>query len=209
MASFGETQGQWKMPVYWVSRDHFGWVAQLELKALSRISNYGQHHIEELLSPQNGFKHKPVINQIELHPFLGRQKLTEYCQQQKIVVEAYSPLTRGKLLNDDKLVKMAAKHNKTPAQILVRWCVDKGYVVIPKSVKKERILENAGVWNWKLTPEDLEEMATWDADHKIGNSFWSREMTLVHRFPTDLYFFFLSVFVSMGSDCLGMMRDLG
>ncbi|KAG9306700.1 hypothetical protein G9A89_004247 [Geosiphon pyriformis] len=124
------------------------------------VSNYGVHHLKELLSSKP--KIKPAVNQIEIHPWLNREDLVAFCKDEGIVIEAYSPLTKGKKLNDLKLGELAKKYNKSPAQILIRWSLQRGYVVLPKSTKKERIIENANVYDFRIVEEDIEIMNQWD-----------------------------------------------
>ncbi|KAJ3106503.1 hypothetical protein HDU96_008211 [Phlyctochytrium bullatum] len=125
------------------------------------VSNYGVHHLEELA------KHStitPAVNQIELHPYLQQREIVEYCRQKGIVVEAYCPLTRGKKLDDPRLLAIAKRHNKTAAQVLVRWGIDKGYVTLPKSANFQRLRDNADVFDFSLTKEDLEAMDKFEED---------------------------------------------
>lgn len=119
------------------------------------ISNYGIAHIQELLS-WDGLKIKPSVNQIELHPWLQRTELVEFGRKHGIAAEAYSPLTRGQKLKDPQLAALAEKYNKTPAQILVRWSVQKGFITLPKSVHRDRIIENYSVWDFEITQSDLD-----------------------------------------------------
>eukprot|EP00475_Leptophrys_vorax_P019511 TRINITY_DN2670_c0_g1_i1.p1 TRINITY_DN2670_c0_g1~~TRINITY_DN2670_c0_g1_i1.p1 ORF type:complete len:306 (+),score=91.22 TRINITY_DN2670_c0_g1_i1:54-920(+) len=122
------------------------------------VSNYGKHHMEEILSKCSV---RPVVNQIELSPYTQRKELVEYCVQNGVILEAYSPLTKGHKLKDAKLVEAAKRLSVTPAQLLIRWCIQKGFVVLPKSVKPDRIAENADV-SFTI-PEDLmTEMESWD-----------------------------------------------
>jgi len=130
------------------------------------VSNYMVHHLEEL---KNSLV-KPAVNQIELHPFLHPVDVTEYCAAHGIVVEAYSPLARGRKLKDPTVAGIAAKHGKTPAQVLIRWGLQHGFVEIPKSVRPERIRENADVFDFTLNATQMKALAalnqglhvTWD-----------------------------------------------
>ena len=103
------------------------------------VSNYGIHHLEELLA---NCRTPPAVNQIEVNPYITRSELCAYCAEKCIVVEAYSPLTRGQKLGDKKLLAIAKAYGLTGAQLLIQWCLQRGYVVIPKSVKPARIEEN-------------------------------------------------------------------
>lgn len=116
------------------------------------VSNFTVRHLDELLASA---KVVPAVNQVELHPFLYQQELIAHCERHRIALEAYSPLTRGERLGDPTVVAIAQKHGKTAAQILVRWCVEKNLIPLPKSEKKERIIENAQVFDFALTKEEL------------------------------------------------------
>ncbi|TGK06463.1 aldo/keto reductase [Leptospira fletcheri] len=127
------------------------------------VSNYTVPHLEEILSHAEIV---PAINQVEFHPFLNQTELSRKCSEHGIVLEAYSPLAHGKRISDPKLLRLAEKYRKTPAQILIRWAIDKGFVVIPKSVRKERIRENSEVFDFALSSEDLAEMETWNENFR-------------------------------------------
>ena len=118
------------------------------------VSNYMKRHLVELLM---NCRIKPAVNQIELSPFnfLHREDVIQFCRKNEIHIEAYSPLTKGLKLNDPRLIRMAHRYYKTPAQLLLRWAMQEGFTVIPKSVKKERLLENARIFDFNLSPEDM------------------------------------------------------
>ncbi|MDH4222862.1 MAG: aldo/keto reductase [candidate division Zixibacteria bacterium] len=116
------------------------------------VSNYMIQHLQELLKNSAT---APAVNQVEFSPYLYLKDLLDFCNSQKIQLESYSPLTKGHKLNDPKLKSSASKYCRTPAQILIRWALQKGVVVIPKSSKKERIKENAEVFDFSITPEDM------------------------------------------------------
>ena len=119
------------------------------------VSNYMIRHLEELLAV---CKIKPAVNQIELSPYnylLSRKSVVDFCQENEIQVESYSPLTKGQRLRDPKLLRIAERYGKSPAQILIRWTLQHEIVVIPKSVKKERIIENANVFDFEILEEDM------------------------------------------------------
>lgn len=123
------------------------------------VSNYGIKHLEELLKI---ISIVPVINQIEINPYITREELVSYCNQKNIVLQAYSPLTKGLKLNDPKLITIAQRYNKTTAQLMIRWCLQKQYVVIPKSSHKERIIENANVFDFDITNDDMNLLDNFD-----------------------------------------------
>lgn len=116
------------------------------------VSNYSQSQLQELLRDANV---PPVVNQIEFNPFAYEKDLLVYCQSNDIAVEAYSPLTRGVRLDDDTMGKIAMQHTKTPAQVMLRWALQKNVIIIPKSSNKDRIQENADVFDFELSEEEI------------------------------------------------------
>ncbi len=125
------------------------------------VSNYTIRHLEEL---KNYAKDMPVINQVELHVFLQQPELIDYCREHGITVEAYSPLAHGTPMDNEGVSAIAKKHSKTYAQIMVRWCLQKDLVVIPKSATPDRIRENIDVFSFELDGEDMERLAGLDKD---------------------------------------------
>ncbi|KAF1968032.1 Aldo/keto reductase [Bimuria novae-zelandiae CBS 107.79] len=130
------------------------------------VSNYGVHHLEELetyiqsIDEKEG-KHKGgvlSVNQIELHPWLARKDIVDWCKKRGIILEAYSPIVRAKKAEDLLLLRLAKKHNKTTSQVLLRWSLQKGFVPLPKSVTKHRIEENAQIYDFELSDEDMESL---------------------------------------------------
>ncbi|MHA1409025.1 MAG: aldo/keto reductase [Candidatus Odinarchaeia archaeon] len=116
------------------------------------VSNYS---ISDLIETMENSTIVPMVNQVEFNPYNYQEKLLKFCQKNNIQLEAYSPLTKGTKLNDPKLVKIASKYSKTPAQILIRWCLQKKVVVIPKSSRPEKIYENSHVFDFEITNEDM------------------------------------------------------
>jgi diketogulonate reductase-like aldo/keto reductase len=116
------------------------------------VSNYMVRHLEELLG---ACKIAPAVNQVELSPFLHPQDLVQFCAAEGIVLEAYSPLTRGKRLGHPAVTAVAKKVGRTPAQVLIRWALQHGFVVLPKSVTRARIVENASVFDFALGADDM------------------------------------------------------
>ena len=121
------------------------------------VSNYMVHHLEELLAVAEVV---PAVNQIEVSPFLQQRGVRSFCDEHGITVEAYSPLTKGRRLEDPAIVAAAHRVGKSPAQVLLRWSVQHDMVVLPKSVRPERIVENAEIFDFVLPDE---EMARLDA----------------------------------------------
>ena len=129
------------------------------------VSNYAIHHLEELLASATV---PPAVNQIELHPFLAQRELRAFCAANGIVVEAYAPLVKARRMDHPVLQRVAAKHGATPAQVLVRWALQSGLVVIPKSVRPERIRENAGVYGFALDGEDVAALDGLDEGYRTS-----------------------------------------
>ena len=122
-------------------------------KALSiGVSNFTIRHLSELLEKSEA---TPAVNQVEFHPYLYQRELLDFCSRRKILLEAYSPLTSGERLNDPKLVGVGRKYRKSTAQILIRWGIQHGLAVIPKSANPERISENAQVFDFEISAEDM------------------------------------------------------
>lgn len=136
------------------------WRALEEIHAEKRaraigVSNYLVRHLEELIPRAS---HLPDVNQIELSPFLQRTDTVALCAQHGIVVEAYSPLTRGKRLAHPVIRAIATELGRSPAQVLLRWGIQHGFVVLPKSVREERIAENGNVFDFSLSADQLRRL---------------------------------------------------
>jgi diketogulonate reductase-like aldo/keto reductase len=124
------------------------------------VSNFTIAHLSELLAESETV---PAVNQVEFHPYLYQQDLLAFCRAKGIVVEAYSPLTHGERLKDPKLVAIAKKYEtKSTAQILIRWVLQHGLVVIPKSSNRRRILENADVFDFEISRDDMRLLDSFD-----------------------------------------------
>ena len=147
------------------------WKALVRLREEGRaksigVSNFNADHLERIVG-ETGVT--PAVNQIELHPKFQQRALREVHGRLGIVTESWSPLGRGKLLDDSALAAIAAKHGKTPAQVVIRWHLDEGLVVIPKTVSPERLRENIAVWDFALDAEDRARIRTLDsADGRTG-----------------------------------------
>ncbi|KAF8936469.1 hypothetical protein BGZ47_009483 [Haplosporangium gracile] len=138
------------------------WKAMEKLHAEGKVksigvSNYGVNHLKELLE-DSGATIRPAVNQIEVHPWLTRTDIASFCKAHNIAVESYSPLVQAHKLQDPTLVKIASAHSKTPAQVLIRWNLQRGNIVIPKSSKKQRIVENADVFGFELSEDEVEKL---------------------------------------------------
>lgn len=120
------------------------------------VSNYTIRHLDELLKKS---KVIPAVNQVEFHPFLYQIELLEYCKSKGIALEAYSPLTHARELEDSSITEIAKKYGKSNAQIMIRWSLQLGNIVIPKAAQKEHIKENFGVFDFVLKEEDIETLS--------------------------------------------------
>lgn len=129
------------------------------------VSNFKIHHLKDLLSHA---AEKPVINQVELHPLLSQVELRDFCQQNDIKVEAWSPLSRGRFLDEPILGKIAAQHGKTPAQVILRWHLQNQIIPIPKSVTPTRLKENADIFDFQLSQKDMDEINELNKDQRFG-----------------------------------------
>ncbi|KAI1981227.1 hypothetical protein LOZ53_006501 [Ophidiomyces ophidiicola] len=141
------------------------------------VSNYGIHHLEELEEYNKAIGGKIDVGQYEIHPWVPRKDIVEWLRKRNVIVEAYSPLVRAKRMDKPVLLELAKKHNKSPAQILIRWSLQKGLVPLPKSVTESRIKDNAAVFDFELSEEDMGTLETdeyqfvcWDpTTHKDGD----------------------------------------
>jgi diketogulonate reductase-like aldo/keto reductase len=119
------------------------------------VSNYTIEHLKELL---NISPVMPAVNQVEFSPFLYQKELLEFCRSNNIQLESYSPLTKGRMLGDARLSAIALEYSRSAAQILIRWTLQKEIIVIPKSSRKERIHENAKVFDFAISPQDMDRL---------------------------------------------------
>lgn len=122
------------------------------IKAIG-VSNFKPHHLESLMKEATI---KPMVNQIEFHPGFMQQETLEYCKKNNILVEAWSPLGKGRVLQDPTLQAIAAKYHKSTAQLCVRWCLQNGVLPLPKSVTEARIIENSNVFDFELSTEEMQ-----------------------------------------------------
>ncbi|WP_079507782.1 aldo/keto reductase [Mesobacillus jeotgali] len=129
------------------------------------VSNFKIHHLQDLL---NHCEEKPVINQVELHPLLSQEELRNYCRQNDIIVEAWSPLSRGRFLTDPILSSIAHRYGKTSAQIILRWHLQHEIIPIPKSVNPSRLKENTEVFDFQLSQQEMAEIDGLNKDQRFG-----------------------------------------
>lgn len=129
------------------------------------VSNFQVHHLEELMADA---EIKPMVNQVEFHPRLSQQALRDFTKAQGIQLEAWSPLMQGGLMDNAELLEIAAKHGKSVAQVILRWDLQHGVVTIPKSTKALRIAENASIFDFELTNEDMARIDALNEDRRVG-----------------------------------------
>jgi diketogulonate reductase-like aldo/keto reductase len=129
------------------------------------VSNFQVHHLEDLMAD---CEVKPMVNQVEFHPYLVQTELRTFCKQAGIQLEAWSPLMQGEVFRVPLLQELAEKYGKTPAQIVLRWDLQHGVVTIPKSVNPERIKANADVFDFELSAEDMARIDALDKHHRFG-----------------------------------------
>ncbi|MGI8387474.1 aldo/keto reductase [Robertmurraya sp. P23] len=135
-----------------------------KVKAIG-VSNFQIHHLEELLKVASVI---PVINQIEYHPRLTQVELKAFCQQHHIQLEAWSPLMQGELLNNPVLQEIGQAYGKTVAQVILKWDLQNGVVTIPKSTKTHRIIENASLFDFVLSEEDMKRINELNQNKRVG-----------------------------------------
>ncbi len=128
------------------------------------VSNFVIRHLEELLGTCSII---PAVNQVEFHPWWYNKDLLEYCKEKNIQLQAYSPLTKGKYLGNKTLHEIGEKYGKSPAQILIRWCLQHNVPTIPKSATKDHLQQNADVFDFTLSTNDLETIDMLNEDTSI------------------------------------------
>ena len=158
--------------IHWPVEGKFNdsWKAMEEIYESGRakaigVSNFHQHHIEELMKTA---KIKPMVDQIELHPTLTQVELRDFLSKEGIAVEAWSPLGQGKILQNPTLVEIAEKHDKSAAQVIIRWHLQSDSIVIPKSVHEERIKENFDVFNFELNDDEMKRIDALNINERLG-----------------------------------------
>jgi diketogulonate reductase-like aldo/keto reductase len=137
------------------------------------VSNFGADELQQLLGTATV---PPVVNQVQFSPYEYRKALLESCRENGIALEAYSPLGTGRHLRSEAVTRIARRQGRTPAQVLLRWCVERGIPVIPKSTHRERIAENARLFDFGLSDEDIAELDALDrtggTDRALERRWW-------------------------------------
>lgn len=129
------------------------------------VSNFHVHHLQDLMKDA---EIKPMVDQIEYHPRLTQKELQAFCRENGIQMEAWSPLMQGQLLDHPVLKEIADRHQKSVAQVIVRWDLQNGVVTIPKSTKEHRIVENADVFNFELSTDDMAKIDALNEGVRVG-----------------------------------------
>lgn len=129
------------------------------------VSNFLQHHLEDVLKVAQT---APMVNQMEFHPYLVQQELIDFCDTQNIQYESWSPFMQGELFDLDITSDLEEKYGKSSAQIILRWNLQKGVVAIPKSVHENRIEQNADIFDFELSKEDMLYLNGLDRHHRTG-----------------------------------------
>ena len=158
--------------IHWPVQDKYKetWKALEQLYAQGRVraigvSNFMQHHLEDILQDATI---TPMVNQMEFHPFLVQQDLIDFCNKNTIQYEASSPMMQGKIFEMKEFQELAIKYNKSIAQIVLRWDLQKGIITIPKSSRKDRIIANASIFDFYLEAEDVKLLDSMNRGQRFG-----------------------------------------
>jgi diketogulonate reductase-like aldo/keto reductase len=137
------------------------------------VSNFGVDDLAQVLAAA---KIAPVVDQVQFSPYEYREALLDSCRQNEIALEAYSPLGTGRHLSSETVARIAERHGRTPAQVLLRWCIERGIPVIPKSTHRERIAENGQIFDFSLSDEEIAELDALDrtggTDRALERRWW-------------------------------------
>jgi len=154
-------------PVKGKYKDTWRALERLYKEGLTRaigVSNFHIHHLEDLMS---SCEVKPAVNQVECHPLLTQTELRKFCREQNIAFQAWAPIMKGQL-DLPVLTELAAKYGKTPAQIVLRWDLQSDILTIPKSIRPERIRENANIFDFELSDEDMARIDALNQNKRFG-----------------------------------------
>lgn len=158
--------------IHWPVKEHFQdtWKAMERLyeegviKAIG-VSNFHAHHLQKLFTKANV---KPTVNQVEFHPHLTQNDVKAFCEKEEIQMEAWSPMKKGRLFDDPTIVEIAERHGKSPAQIILRWDVQHKVITIPKSVTPSRIRDNADIFDFSLSQDEMEQINRLNKNERTG-----------------------------------------
>lgn len=158
--------------IHWPGKNKYAesWKALEDLYTAGKIKaigvcNFNVSHLQDLL---NSARVIPVINQVEFHPRLQQVELRAFCKEHNIQLEAWAPLMQGGLLEDPTIAEIAKKYGKSISQIILRWDIQNGVVTIPKTVNKERMVQNASIFDFSLTEEELQVINAMNLEKRVG-----------------------------------------
>jgi len=161
----------WPMPDEDLYMDTWRALEQLYRDGKTKAIGVSNFHIPHLTRVLEEGTVVPVVNQIELHPFLSQEAIREFCQKNGIVVEAWSPLMKGRdALTEPVITEIAARHGKTPAQVVLRWHLQHDIIAIPKSVTPSRIQENLDIFEFTLSPDDMQQIDQLNRNERTGSN---------------------------------------
>ncbi|HSR93660.1 MAG TPA: aldo/keto reductase [Solirubrobacterales bacterium] len=158
----------WPVPTEGRAVDTWRAFERIHEEGRSRTIGVSNFRLEDLEQLEREAKIQPTVNQIELHPHFPQEELRAWHREHGIVTEAWSPLAQGDLLINETIAAVAARHDRTPAQAILRWHLQLGNIVIPKSVTPARIKENFQVFDFELSDDDITEIAALDVGQRIG-----------------------------------------
>jgi 2,5-diketo-D-gluconate reductase A len=129
------------------------------------VSNFKEHHLRRLFAETEV---RPAVNQIEIHPYLTQDDLRSFDVEHEIATEAWSPIAQGKVLDDPTILRVAERHGRTASQVTLRWHVQRGDIVFPKSVTRSRVEENFAIFDFELSDDDMREITALNRDERTG-----------------------------------------
>jgi len=146
------------------------WQAMIELWEKGKVRAIGVSNflIENIKDLENNFKILPFVNQIELHPFFVDWQLVNYCQEKNIAIESWAPIAKGRVVDNLVLKNLGQKYGKTSVQVAIRWHLQHGFIVIPKSANPQRIKENFEVWDFELTKQEMAQIDSLSKQNRLG-----------------------------------------
>ena len=158
--------------IHWPVPGCFGntWKAMEKLQVEGKVKSIGVSNfsIQDLELLKTVSDVIPAVNQVEFHPFFNHPELKAYCQENGIALQAYAPLARGAYLNSPLMIEIGKNHQKSPAQVGLRWLVQQGIAVIPKSVHEERLAENSQIFDFVLSDEEMAAITAMDVQHRVA-----------------------------------------
>jgi 2,5-diketo-D-gluconate reductase A len=129
------------------------------------VSNFQPHHLRRL---HQECEIPPAVDQVEMHPYLTNDEVRAFCAEHQIAIEAWSPIARGRVLNDPEVITVARRAAKSPAQVVLRWHIERGDIVFPKSVSPERIRENIDIFDFQLSSQEIETISALNKNMRTG-----------------------------------------